>query len=89
MNLITSTELRTKTNELVELLLNGEEVKLVHRSKIIAIVKPTKKSEIGFDANTFMKITAKINHPILTDEEIDKRYREAMIKKHGKHLRRH
>ena len=89
MNIITATELRTKSKELVETLLNGEEVKFVHRSKIIGTFKPTKTKGKGFDPDAFMKITAKINHPVLTDREIDKRYRAAMIKKHGKYLSRH
>jgi hypothetical protein len=88
MNLITATELRTKTKELVEALLNGEEVGFVHRSKIIGVFKPKKPVGKPFDTKKVMAIAAKLieKYPILTDKEIDKRYREAMMKKHGKHL---
>ena len=88
MNLITTTELRTRTNDLVNLLLNGEGVQIIHRSKLIGTIRPKKKVIKGFDADAVMAITAKFNHPILTDKEIDRRYRAAMIKRHGKHLPR-
>lgn len=89
MNMITATQLRTKTKDLVEALLNGEEIGVVHRSKVIGVFKPAKPTLKLFDAKKVMAITARMHHPILTDEEIDKRYREAIIKKHGKHLPRH
>lgn len=88
MNTITATQLRTKTRKLIEALLDGKEVSLIHRSKVIGVFKP-KKSAKTFDAKKFMEITNHLNHPILTDAEIDKRYRAAMIKKHGKYLSRH
>ena len=74
MNLITTTELRTKTSDLVKSLLNGQEVQIIHRSKLIGTVKPKELKSKGFDAEAFMKITAEINHPILTDKEIDYKY---------------
>lgn len=86
MNLITATELRTNTKGFIDFLLNGEEVQIVHRSKIIGVVKPKKVKGETFDVETFMRLTSKINLPILSDREIDKKYRAAMIKKHGKHL---
>lgn len=89
MNVITATELRTKTKELFEAMLNGEEISVIHRSKVIGVFKPKKQGPVVFDAKKVMAITKNINYPILTDEEIDKRYREAMMKKHGKHLPRH
>lgn len=89
MNLITTTELRTKTNDLVEFLLSGEEVQIVHRSKLIGTVKPKKVKAERFDPEKAMKIATKLRYPILSDTEIDKRYRAAMMKKHGKHLPRH
>lgn len=89
MNLVTFTELRTKSNEILQLLQMGKEIDLIHRSKVVGTIKPKKIKSKGFDAEAFMKITAKINHPILTDKEIEKRYRAAMMKKHGKHLSGH
>ena len=42
MQYITTTELRTKTSELVKILKMGHSVLLIHRSKIIAEIIPIK-----------------------------------------------
>ena len=89
MNVITATELRTKTKSLIESLLNGEEISVVHRSKVIGVFKPKKEKLKTFNSKKAMEIAAKLNYPTLTDKEIDKRYRAAMMKKHGKYLSRH
>lgn len=86
MNYITTTELRTKSSELVNFLLSGGEVDLIHRSKIIATIQPKMSKTKVFNARRFKEIVGKLNLPYLTDKEIEKRYREAMIKKHGKYL---
>lgn len=89
MTLITTTELRTKTTNLVEALLSGEEVGLVHRSKIVATIKPKKGEPSALskrDIHETIKIAKSLNLPYLTDKQIEKRYRQAMMKKHGKHL---
>lgn len=84
MNIITATQLRTKTKELVESLLSGEEISLVHRSKVIGVFKPIRRSAKVFDAKRFGEIVEKMNLPRLSQEEREKRYRNAMMKKHGK-----
>ena len=89
MNTITATELRTKTKNLVEALLNGEEISVIHRSKVIGVFKPKKQGPVTFDAKKFTEIVEKMNSPKRTMAEIDKRYRAAMMRKHGKHLPRH
>ena len=85
MNLITTTELRTKTKKLVESLLSGEEIKLVHRSKIIGTFRPEKANTAKiFNAKRFSSIVRKLNLPRLTEKEREKNYQDAMRKKHGK-----
>ena len=69
MQLITITELRTKSKELVSALRSGGSADLIHRSRIIAELKPRK-----------------LNLPKLSYAERDRRYREAMMKKHGSFL---
>ncbi len=89
MQLISTTELRTKSKELVNTLLSGKSVSLIHRSKVIAEVKPKKKKLKVFSAKDFeeiKKLSKKLNLPKLSDKEIDRRYREAMMKKHGQGL---
>jgi antitoxin (DNA-binding transcriptional repressor) of toxin-antitoxin stability system len=88
MHHITFTQLRTDSNELSLALRRGEEVKLIRRSRIIGTIIPNDTEAIKqIDAK---KLQAKINQlgfKKLTSEQIDKRYRTAMMKKHGKSLR--
>jgi antitoxin (DNA-binding transcriptional repressor) of toxin-antitoxin stability system len=86
MNVITATELRTQTKQLVEALLNGEEISVVHRSKIIGTFKPKKSAGKPFNSERVAKIAEKINVPRLTQEQREKNYRSAMMKKHGKDI---
>ncbi|EKD52609.1 MAG: hypothetical protein ACD_61C00292G0003 [uncultured bacterium] len=89
MNLITTTELRTKSNELINTLLSGRSVNLIHRSRIIGEVSPKKNLGKAFtqkDAENIQKLSRKLNLPIISDEEIEKRYRKAMMKKHGQYF---
>lgn len=88
MNLITTTQLRTNTKELVAAFLAGQELKVIHRSKIIGVFKPAENEPLKtFDAKKVELIAKKLNLPHLTDKEIDRRYRKAMEKKHGKGVR--
>jgi hypothetical protein len=84
MQTITTTQLRTKTRHLVKSLIKGEKVDLIHRSKLIGEIKPKQVKVKRFDAKRFAKIVKDLNLPQLTYEEREKRYREAMVKKHGK-----
>lgn len=88
MNFITTTDLRTKSSGLVSSLKNGKSVSLVHRSKIVGKIIPT--SDISIKTIDAKKLQSKINRldlPRLSLEEIDRRYRMAMMKKHGKGIR--
>jgi hypothetical protein len=89
MQLITTTELRTKSRELVNLLLSGKSVDLIHRSKVIAEVRP-KKSEIKIMTaeriDEIKRLAKKMNLPKLSYREREKRYRDAMMKKHGQNF---
>lgn len=88
MQLITTTELRTRTRELVSILLSGQSVDLIHRSKIIGKVSSTIKSSLKtIDSRVLQKKIDKLPFPFITPKEIDRRYRIAMMKKHGQGLR--
>jgi hypothetical protein len=92
MQLITTTQLRTRSKELVETLLAGRSVNLIHRSKIIAELRPKESEPKVFTAKDAEKIRAiarKLNLPKLSDKEMDRRYRAAMMKKHGQYLSGH
>ena len=86
MQTITMTELRIKPKELLQTLGNGKSVDLIHRSRLIATIQPKSRKVKVFDAREFKQIVDRLKLPHLTLGEMDRRYREAMMKKHGKYL---
>ncbi|MBI2338066.1 hypothetical protein HYU95_02685 [Candidatus Daviesbacteria bacterium] len=87
MQYITFTQLRTKSNKLAKSLEKGEEVKLIRRSEVIGRVIPEKETkEKIIDAKKLEAKIQKLDLPRLTLKEIDRRYRAAMMKKHGQGL---
>jgi len=88
MEYITFTQLRTNTNNLAKALKRGDEVKLIRRSAVVGRVVPYSNKKIK--TINAKKLQAKIDEldlPRLTLKEIDRRYRIAMMKKHGQGLR--
>ena len=86
MQYITTTELRTKSKKLVEVLLEGRSVDLIHRSKVVGEIRPKIYDPKPFDPDKFFKVVEKLNLPKLTSKQIETKYRKAMIKKHGESL---
>jgi len=86
MNYITTTQLRTMSSKLINSLLRGEKVNLVHRSKLVGVIKPEIQKTKIFNAKRFLKNTRKIHLPILDDKKIEKRYREHLNEKYGKSI---
>ena len=90
MNYITTTELRTKTTELVEKLEAGEEVGLLHRSKFVGSFRPNllaqKPVKIIHDADAFIEDMKSLAKKIgkLNSAQMDKNYRDHMETKYGK-----
>ena len=87
MQYITFTELRTKSSNLAKALEKGEEAKFVRRSKVVVRVVPDKDAKIKtINAKKLETTINKLNLPSLNSKEIDRRYRKAMMKKHGQSL---
>lgn len=86
MQVITTTQLRTKSKELVKTLQEGSSVDLIHRSRVIGEIKPKIYDPKPFDPDKFAKIAERLNFPKLTPRQIELKYRAAMMKKHGKGL---
>lgn len=87
MQYIKFTELRTNSRNLAKALERGEEVSLIRRSLVIGKIFPHTDSRIK--TINAKKLEAQINDldlPRLTMKEIDRRYRAAMLKKHGQGL---
>ena len=84
MQIITTTELRTKSKNLVKTLEGGLSVDLVHRSRLLGKIIPNDYDQIKtIDAEKLEKKIQALHFPKLTMKEIDRRYRAAMMKKHG------
>lgn len=88
MKYITTTELRTKSKELVETLREGESVVLIHRSRQVGVIAPPVDSPAPkiFDAQAFLKIRDSLDLDIPASyEERDAEYRQHMMEKYGHH----
>lgn len=88
MNYITTTQLRTKSSELISSLSKGESIFLVHRSKIIGEIKPKEviKPLTKGDIKELQKLAAELNLPKTSYKEREKKYRSHLVKKYGQSL---
>ena len=88
MNYITTTDLRTKSSDLISSLKKGQSISLIHRSSIVGKIIPSRQGEAKIINGKHLADTIQqLNLPKLSLQEIDKRYESAMIKKYGKDLR--
>ncbi|MEK7558893.1 MAG: hypothetical protein AAB521_01140 [Patescibacteria group bacterium] len=89
MNYITTTDLRTKSSQLVASLQSGMEISLIHRSKIVGVIKPVQKSAKPLTQegiNDLTKLARKLNLPKISYKEREKIYRKHLMEKYGKSL---
>ena len=84
MQIITTTQLRTRSKELVKVLQEGHSVDLIHRSRVVGEIKPKIYNPKPFDPDKLLKIAKKLNLPKLSYKEREKRYRSHLMKKYGK-----
>lgn len=88
MNYITTTELRTKSSALVQKLLSGEEVTLIHRSKIIGEIVP-KEVELKkpIDPKKFASALKNLEpKKKVSYKQLMKNYEHYMMYRHGPNL---
>jgi antitoxin (DNA-binding transcriptional repressor) of toxin-antitoxin stability system len=84
MDYITTTDLRTKSSELVQALEEGHAVKLVHRSKIVGIISPPQNDK-PFDVDALKALLKKMKpFPEISEGDRKEEYRKHMEKKYGK-----
>ncbi len=86
MNFITTTELRTKSSELIHSLKKGKVVSLIHRSKIVGIIKPAQdepKTMTASDIKEIQKLAKSVNLPKMTYKQREKVYRKHLEEKYG------
>ena len=88
MQVITTTQLRTKSKELVKVLQEGYSVDIIHRSRVIGKIKPMDevKPLTREGIEKIKKLAKKLNLPKLSYKEREKRYRKHLMEKYGKDL---
>lgn len=85
MNYLTTTQLRTKSSVLVDMLLAGDAIDLIHRSRVVgAIVPKTTEKEKVIDPKKFAA-TLKSLEPSrkIPTKQLMKRYEHYMMYRHG------
>ncbi len=85
MNYITTTELRTKSPELVKILREGGSVSLIHRSEVIGEIKPAQEKEIRItNIQAFKKFLRSIRaKKLIPKKDRKKIYRQHLREKYG------
>ncbi len=86
MNYLTTTQLRTRSSDLVDMLLAGESVELVHRSQIIGEIKPKKSSPkvmTAKDIKELIGLARKMNLPKISYKERERRYKKHLMERYG------
>lgn len=88
MEYITTTELRTKTSQLVKTLKKQGKVTLIHRSQVIGVVDPIRQVQAPpITLEKFSNFLDGIKpKKIIPRSQREQTYRRNLMKKYGKHL---
>lgn len=86
MNYITTTELRTRSSELIDFLLAGEAVDLIHRSSIVGTIIPKDDGPENLTRKDLIRMAEVLNllHlPATTPKQRANKYSLHLKKKYG------
>lgn len=85
MDLITTTDLRTKTSFVVKKLLKGEESGLIHRSRFIGVITPQKEEQSKpINPKKLAAVLKKLEpKKKMTYKQLMKNYEHYMMYRHG------
>jgi len=88
MDTITTTNLRTQSSQLIDTLKKGGVVSLIHRSKVVGLIKPQRETKVltQADIKQIKAIAQNLNLPKLSYEEREKLYRKQLLNKYGKDI---
>ncbi len=88
MDYITTTDLRTKSSQLIDALEKGMEVSLIHRSQLVAIIKPKSKMKPlkNTDIVELKELAKSANLPKMSYDDRKRAYTEHLLKKYGKDI---
>ena len=88
MDYITTTNLRTQSSKLIDTLKKGGSVSLIHRSKVVGSIKPSKKIKT-FTKESILKLkklAEELNLPELSYDERENKYRKHLMENYGKDI---
>lgn len=84
MQVITTTELKTKSSKIVKTLKEGARLRLIHRSKVIGDIMPIDEPK-PFDPDAFEKFLDSIKpKKLIPVKDREKIYRKHLEEKYGK-----
>lgn len=88
MQVITTTQLRTRTKELVKVLQEGRSVDLIHRSRVVGEIKPAQASFVTItDISEFRKaLRAAKPKRLIPKSKREKIYRKRLEEEYGKNI---
>lgn len=86
MQYITTTQLRTKSSELVQSLKKGGHISLIHRSKVVGTIQPLPEIAKPFNAKIFRHLSKSLNLPKTSLKQREKIYRSQLTQKYGKNI---
>ncbi len=86
MNYVTATDLRTKASQIIKDLKQGASMSLIHRSKVIGIIKPVYEPK-PFNAKAFKQVVKDLNLPKTTYAQREKIYRKHLMEKYKRSLK--
>ena len=88
MDTITTTNLRTQSSQLVNTLKKGGVVSLIHRSKVVGLIKPQKEIKVltKTDIKLIKEMAQNLHLPKTSYIEREKLYKKHLVDKYGKGL---
>ncbi|MEK7551372.1 MAG: hypothetical protein AAB532_02130 [Patescibacteria group bacterium] len=88
MDYITTTNLRTQSSQLISTLKKGGSVSLIHRSKVVGVIKPKKEQKpfTKSDIDSLRQLAKDLHLPKTSYVERDRRYRVSLMEKYGKNI---
>lgn len=87
MDYITTTNLRTQSSKLVDDLKKGRSVSLVHRSKIVGVIKPAFLTAGQINLGNLRKFLARVKpEKLIPQQQRESVYRQNLLEKHGKDI---
>lgn len=86
MDTITTTNLRIQSSQLIDTLKKGGVVSLIHRSKVVGVIKPQKEAKVltKEDIKKLKTLGQNLHLPKLSYQKRENLYREQLLDKYGK-----